>query len=493
MVLFDISGRHGSGVMRTTRFTNLFFLFSPILLAFIFIIVGASAVSPVLGVVTLAGMGIGVWALYEPKGPLFLAIFLIPFDKLTVIVPPAVAGLAGGSLLSSLTIPKFIMLIVFFAWMARITVHKEEKFLGKLMSNYLLLPVVLFPLLCAASLIKAKEGIGGLAVFYEARLLSLVVLFFLLVHFVDKKEELEKITKYLVFSYFFVGLIGLYEMITRTHFLEIIGYPVVETPFTMTENAFRVIGPSGDPDYFSFSLVFGFSLTLLLLGFENKRKRIAILVPVLALHFFNILGSGSRGAIIALLGTATIFWCLVRMRYKWLLGAAFVGGALGLVFLYNTSVSGLTVDRYTGETGSSSILYRIGWIKMAWGMIKENPFFGVGFTSFFEEYNRYVSLAPGVPKSVYWPHNTILQIWAECGLFALLTYLSLYGLSIGKLFKAMGGSKDNNFCWRAAAIVSLLVGMILFAGTSNMMLNELYWMGFALAVIVFSQFKLKTG
>ncbi len=478
--------------MSFTKFANLFFLFSPLLIPCFLIVVIFAAFFPPLGIILPIGLFICFWAFHDPVKPLILAISLLPFDKLTVIFPPQTA-VKGMTFLSSITIPKLILVIVFVAWVSRILVLKEGSILKRLSENYLSLPTVIFFILCFASVMNVElEGIN-LWFGYEMRLLNLVVLFFILVHHINRKEHLRKTIKCLVVSYFFVSFMGLYEVMNKQHILDLVGYPTVEAPFTISGEFFRVIGPAGGPDVFSFGTVFAFGLTLFFLGPESSKKTKVILIPVLALHLFSMIGSGSRGALLAILGTVSTFWLFVRLRHKWFLGISFFVGAGLLLFIYTLCVSDLALERLSGERGISSITYRIGWSKMAWGMIKDNPFLGVGFANFPMEYNRYLYLAPEAPSMAAWTHNSFLQVWAESGLFALLSYLSLYALAIINLYKVIKTSRDSTVQQAAICSVSLLVGMILFAVTSNVIVFELYWMNFAFAVIVSNLSKTTTA
>jgi O-antigen ligase len=127
---------------------------------------------------------------------------------------------------------------------------------------------------------------------------------------------------------------------------------------------------------------------------------------------------------------------------------------------------------------------RIGWARMGWAMIKEKPFLGHGFANFPVQYNKYVHLSPEVPKTVHWPHNSFLQIWAECGIFALLAYLSIYVIAAANLYKTIKTSRDPTIKLAAISSLSILVGMILFGLTAIAILFEVYWFNFALASII---------
>lgn len=66
----------------------------------------------------------------------------------------------------------------------------------------------------------------------------------------------------------------------------------------------------------------------------------------------------------------------------------------------------------------------------AWGMIKENPFLGKGIGTFMD----YCALYTNNP-GVFYAHNCFLQMWAESGIFSLLSFLLFVGYIFYKTIK----------------------------------------------------------
>jgi O-antigen ligase len=130
-------------------------------------------------------------------------------------------------------------------------------------------------------------------------------------------------------------------------------------------------------------------------------------------------------------------------------------------------------------------------MKMALGMIKDNPILGVGTGNFVEAYNRY--LVPEVPRSPYWMHNTYLQVWAENGTLGILAYLSIYVVSFLNLYKAMKLSRDRTVRVMSITFLSLLIGLSLSAAVSNVLTDELYWLVFTFSFIILGLSKRTVG
>jgi O-antigen ligase len=66
----------------------------------------------------------------------------------------------------------------------------------------------------------------------------------------------------------------------------------------------------------------------------------------------------------------------------------------------------------------------------AWGMIKENPFLGKGIGTFMDYCFQYIN-----GYGIYYAHNCYLQMWAESGVFSLLSFLLLVGYVFYKSIK----------------------------------------------------------
>jgi len=85
--------------------------------------------------------------------------------------------------------------------------------------------------------------------------------------------------------------------------------------------------------------------------------------------------------------------------------------------------------------------------KAAWKMIMENPWLGKGLGTFMDYFPKY----SGTAINVY-AHNSFLQIWAESGIFSLLSFLSFIGVV---LYRGMAEiRRDDN-----PLVLGLCLGM----------------------------------
>ena len=172
-----------------------------------------------------------------------------------------------------------------------------------------------------------------------------------------------------------------------------------------------------------------------------------------------------------------------RMRHKYLMGV--VAGILVAGTAILVSAAGaVSTERFTGEAGGQSIVFRIGWSKMAFLMIQDHPFIGIGTGNFPREYNRYSRTIPEVPRNPYWTHNSLLQTWAENGVFAFMAYVGLFVTAAGAMLRVIRTTTDPRLRRLGVLMLSTVCAYFFFAGTSNVLENENYWIVFAIVAVI---------
>ena len=124
---------------------------------------------------------------------------------------------------------------------------------------------------------------------------------------------------------------------------------------------------------------------------------------------------------------------------------------------------------FTFQAGGDASRFSI-W-KGAWVMIKENPFLGKGLGTFMPYFPKY---APGLGNK--YAHNCFLQIWAETGIFSLLSFLIFLGLLIYNGIKLCLGKCD----FLILGILCALFGFIVHSFFDNQLyspqLSALFWL-----------------
>jgi len=94
---------------------------------------------------------------------------------------------------------------------------------------------------------------------------------------------------------------------------------------------------------------------------------------------------------------------------------------------FTIKVKDVQSEGILAEGGDTKIIYygdagRFLYWNEALTMIKENPFLGKGLGTYMKYVPRYVA-----NRNIHYAHNCFLQIWAETGIFALLSFLLIVG------------------------------------------------------------------
>jgi O-antigen ligase len=150
----------------------------------------------------------------------------------------------------------------------------------------------------------------------------------------------------------------------------------------------------------------------------------------------------SRGAMLGV-GLAALGAVAVARRRTLL---AHKGVALAtLLVLAGAGVAAWSAGLFTAALGkgTGTAAYRLDYWRATWRMIEDHPWLGVGPGNFAGWYTRY--LPPGAGESIRDPHNFALELWATCGLFAMLALLAALGVLFVQVVRWWGGEvvKDS--------------------------------------------------
>lgn len=108
--------------------------------------------------------------------------------------------------------------------------------------------------------------------------------------------------------------------------------------------------------------------------------------------------------------------------------------------------------------------------KIGWKMITESPFLGKGLGTFMDYCSKYSS-----GEAVQYAHNNYLQIWAESGIFALLSFLSFVGHILYKGIKVYRRNTDFILLSLIVALSGFLVGCFFDTQLYSLQLATLFW------------------
>lgn len=117
-----------------------------------------------------------------------------------------------------------------------------------------------------------------------------------------------------------------------------------------------------------------------------------------------------------------------------LIGAGVAGFVVGIAALSGG------LDQAVLSEAPKSLRYRLEYWQGTWGTIREHFWFGTGPGNFRDYY-----LAHKLPESseeIADPHNFVLDVWANAGIFGLIGLLACVGLMVGQVFNLPAFRKD---------------------------------------------------
>lgn len=332
-----------------------------------------------------------------------------------------------------------------------------------------------------------------LAYSYLFRRINVVVLMCIFLIGVTDRDIFHRAILALVIGGTLVAIVTLSEPITGKGILERLGKsnPDIGSGINVLQTykgAFRIIGPSGGPNFFglaqSLPAVLAFGLMLYYRSFWKKM----LFGGALAVMVFNIIGTGSRSSAAGFLAGVMFVFLLCPVKHRVLKMAvavsALVAAVLVLVALDTNVAANRIADPGSADTQA---LTRIAMWQMAVNMFTNHPFAGVGANGWAYYYPYY--RIPPVPDRLLRTHNSFMQMFAECGVQGVLSYLLLYIFAASSAFSAALGTRDRRMKFEAMAVASILIGYFTFAGTQNVLEHELYFIVFGMCGAAYNVYR----
>lgn len=186
---------------------------------------------------------------------------------------------------------------------------------------------------------------------------------------------------------------------------------------------------------------------------------------LLALTMFSTLAivfTFSRGSLLAF-AISFIFICIFAKRHlKWLIPVILIGI---VIFLFPAFHERLL---FTFKTYGDANRFKY-WV-VAMKMIGEHPFLGMGVGTFMANFSKFQPyLAPA------YAHNCYLQIWAETGIFSLISFLAFAASVIYLGIKKFVISKDYVLLGLLAGVIGFLIHSLFDVNLYSLQLVILFW------------------
>ena len=425
-LLFQQTAVH-SPVFKQKKFG--IFLMSAMALAFSYIItkdiIVPSWIITVLiltGGIILFGLGIN-----RPQIVTYVLVAYLPFSK---VLP----GDFGGAALA-LNLTNLLMIFILLVWMTGKYSENEPLWVASPLN----VPILLFTIMASVSIVRGSyygTGYLWISIIEFKRWITPILMYFLVLNTVKDRLTIRNLVIIMIVVSTIVGLMAIYD------YLEV-GEASLESS--------RIGGIAGHSNslaaffnYYMF-LPFGFFLMN-----KSKYKYWLLLIPFL-IQFRGIMVTFSRGGYIAF---AFGLYAISFFRSKVLFGLLLIATALALFnpILLPTGIryrmsqtivkptsyaQAVSQEKFPEESLDGSSRSRLEIWKGALKMIKEQPFFGIGYGLFFPLIRYYWVGGFSIDA-----HNTYLIIAAEMGIPALILFLWVIFTVIWHTYQLYRTTKD---------------------------------------------------
>ncbi|MCK4592742.1 O-antigen ligase family protein [Candidatus Parcubacteria bacterium] len=196
--------------------------------------------------------------------------------------------------------------------------------------------------------------------------------------------------------------------------------------------------------------------------FFNSKLLYLILFIMLLAELLTFSRGGYIGMIAGIGVTIILLWRYINFNKKIILGLV-AGISVLFIMFSNQSIINRFLSSFDFDEGSNT--ERIKNWNQGWEIFSDNFFTGVGIG------NYSIYLYPTVEyRTPIYAHNLYLDIGAEMGIFALLVWLALIGITIWQLFKTGEKSKDAF----SRALSFGLVGSLIWFSTHSFFDTSIY-------------------
>lgn len=204
-------------------------------------------------------------------------------------------------------------------------------------------------------------------------------------------------------------------------------------------------------------------------------KRI-MLYPVLAVPAVALIGSGSRGAAVAL---GFVLLISVAFHRELLLDLGCMSAA-GIALLPFVNIPRASFE-YLGtlvncQSVKALLFFRAELLTYGWSLLQQHPLLGVGLQGF-----RYYSPNAGLYN---WPHNIFLEISCEMGMMAGLLVVTLFVMAVREAWRQVNDHASPFLTLSQIAAALLLVGIVNATNTGDINSDRSTWLFLSIVYVV---------
>ncbi|HEY0704880.1 MAG TPA: O-antigen ligase family protein [Candidatus Acidoferrales bacterium] len=201
-----------------------------------------------------------------------------------------------------------------------------------------------------------------------------------------------------------------------------------------------------------------------------------MLYPVLAVPVVALIGSGSRGAAMAL---GFVLLVSVAFHRELLLDLGCMS-AIGIALVPSVNIPRASFE-YLGtlvncQSVKALLFFRAELLAYGWDLLQKHPLLGVGIQGF-----RYYSPNAGLYN---WPHNIFLEVSCEMGLAAGLLVVALFVIAAREAWRQVNDHDAPYVTLSQIAAALLVVGMVNATNTGDINSDRSTWLFLSLVYVV---------
>ncbi|MDO9181223.1 MAG: O-antigen ligase family protein [Bacteriovorax sp.] len=328
-------------------------------------------------------------SVFDPKYAVSFFIFLLISRPWEIFKDQVMAGM-----------PRDIFVLCFLSFIGHKLVRKRFYFQWNMASAC----VLFFAVWTFFSIIPSEQIIGGL-LNYEENFIKGIIVYFLIVNVVDKKEFILPIQSALVLGISEKAIMSFYNSVVLGKVAE--GDRLVSTGIFENSNDIAAI----------MILVIPFTLSFLK-GISSTILRYLFSVIVFSFYFYLIWQSKSRGAILGI-GALAVGWFWLKSANKKL--ATFI-----VIVGFCLSIATMSlIKRDSEDVEGSTSNRKIYWLA-ALKMGIKHPLLGVGYDGFPLKLFEYTDGHVGTEGQFKTAHSTWLLALAETGVVGFIFYIGIW-------------------------------------------------------------------
>jgi len=387
---------------------SLLALAGTLLLAVLAIVLGLAIGKKMTGeewTILLTATGFGVYiavAIIDIRHAFLFWIVTAPFARFIHL------EIELGRRIPNLTLSRLMVGVLLVLLLAQVTIHRRQ------LARFQWADLWLVTFLGAAFLSLPISVVDFAKAFKDILDLLVVpaLVYFLAKNLTTTRKELKSVLLAMMVVGLYLSLLATREQLTG----EVWFYPENRS-VEYSANVRRVVGLLGNPAFIA--MVINMAIPWVLYLFLRRGRRPLVRAAVILILFAGVYFCMNRSGWASLVVTLLVLAILVRESRRFLVVALIIIGVVAVVYGAVILASPAVQERLRAE---GPIQYRVETWDIAWRMIRDHPYFGVGWESFTYYYKRY-GIWDIYLIATPTPHNTFLWVTLMGGLVALVPFV----------------------------------------------------------------------